>query len=519
MPSSSSSGASGPSEFSRSSSPPRPPLSAAPVPLSRSGIPGLDHILRGGLPENRLYLVSGTPGSGKTTLALQYLLQGAAEGEPVMYITLSETKEEIEAVARSHGWSLEKVTIFELSALEEQLKLESQNTIFHVSEVELNKTTEALLEKIDRARPRRLVVDSLSELRLLAESALRYRRQMLSLKQYFSGRNMTVLLLDDHAGAASDLHVQSIAHGVLLLDQVSTDYGAKRRRLEVQKLRGVDFVGGFHDATIVPGGLRVFPRLIAAEHEQPFDDTPASSGNPQLDALLGGGLDRGNSCLLLGPAGSGKSTVAMQFAVAAALRGERVFYYLFDEGTRTMVRRGESLGMPIRRLIAEGLIVPRQIDPAELPPGEFIDLVRAATERRAGRVVIIDSLNGYLQAMPAANFLAIQLHEMQTFLARLGVVTLMTVAQHGLLGQMQAPVDVTYLADTVLLMRYFEQAGAVRKALSVIKKRGGLHESTIRELAFAPTGISVGQPLTDFHGVLTGVPVYTGGDGTMLPSQ
>ncbi|HEY1108356.1 MAG TPA: ATPase domain-containing protein, partial [Opitutaceae bacterium] len=476
----------------------------------------LDHILRGGLPENRLYLVSGTPGSGKTTLALQYLLQGVAQGETAMYITLSETKEEIEAVAKSHSWHLDKITIFELSALEEQLKQESQNTIFHVSEVELNKTTEALLDKIERARPRRLVVDSLSELRLLAESALRYRRQMLSLKQYFSGRNMTVLVLDDHAGAASDLHVQSIAHGVLMLDQVATDYGAKRRRMEVQKLRGVDFVGGFHDATIVHGGLRVFPRLIAAEHERPFDHAPVSSGNTELNALLGGGLDRGSSCLLLGPAGSGKSTVAMQFAAAAAQRGERVFYFLFDEGIRTMVRRGESLGMPLQRFIDEGLIVPRQIDPAELPPGEFINLVREAIEQHVGRVVVVDSLNGYLQAMPAATFLAIQLHEMQTFLARQGVVTLMTVAQHGLLGQMEAPVDVTYLADSVVLTRYFEQAGAIRKAISVIKKRGGQHESTIRELAFHPRGLELGQPLTEFHGVLTGVPVYTGADVKML---
>lgn len=484
--------------------------------ISRTGIPGLDHVLRGGLPENRLYLISGTPGSGKTTLALQYLLQGAATGETGLYITLSETKEEIEAVAKSHGWRLDQITIFELSALEEQLKQESQNTIFHVSEVELNKTTEVLLEKIERIRPRRLVVDSLSELRLLAESALRYRRQMLSLKQYFSGRNITVLLLDDHSGADSDLHVQSIAHGVIMLDQVSTDYGAKRRRLEIQKLRGVDFVGGFHDATIAHGGLKVFPRLIAAEHEQAFDDTPVSSGNPELDTLLGGGLDRGNSCLLLGPAGSGKSTIAMQFAVAAAGRGERVSYFLFDESLRTMIRRGESLGMPMQRLIDEGKIVPRQVDPAELPPGEFISLVQYGVEQGQARLVVIDSLNGYLQAMPAANFLAIQLHEMQTFLARQGVVTLMTVAQHGLLGQMQAPVDITYLADTVMLMRYFEQAGAIRKAISVIKKRGGQHESTIREFSFDKRGIEVGQPLTEFHGVLTGVPVYTGGENQML---
>lgn len=496
--------------------PPTPVTLAGAPAFSRTGIPGLDHILRGGLPENRLYLVSGTPGSGKTTLALQYLLQGAAQGETGMYITLSETKEEIEVVARSHGWRLDQITIFELSALEEQLKQESQNTIFHVSELELNKTTETLLDKIERTRPRRLVIDSLSELRLLAESALRYRRQMLSLKQYFSGRNMTVLLLDDHAGADSDLHVQSIAHGVLMLDQVATDYGAKRRRLEVQKLRGVDFVGGFHDATIAHGGLKVFPRLIAAEHEKAFDDTPASSGNAELDTLLGGGLDRGNSCLLLGPAGSGKSTVAMQFSIAAAQRGERVAYFLFDETLRTMVRRGESLGMPLQRLIDEGMIVPRQIDPAELPPGEFISLVQQSVEHSRSRVVVIDSLNGYLQAMPAANFLAIQLHEMQTFLARQGVVTIMTVAQHGLLGQMQAPVDITYLADTVLLMRYFEQAGAIRKAVSVIKKRGGQHESTIRELNFDPHGIEVGQPLTEFHGVLTGVPVYSGGEKKML---
>lgn len=487
--------------------------------LSSTGVAGLDHILRGGLPANRLYLLRGVPGSGKTTLALQYLLAGAAVGEQGLYITLSETKEEVEAVARSHGWSLDKIAIFELSALEEQLKQEAQNTVFHVSEVELNKTTEALLAKIEAVKPRRVALDSLSELRLLAESPLRYRRQMLALKQHFAGQKITVLFLEDHSGVESDLHVHSIAHGVISLEHQPTDYGAKRRRIEIAKLRGVDFVGGFHDAKIVPGGLQVFPRLIAAEHRRAFDPGPLRSGNAELDALLGGGIDRGTSCLLLGPAGAGKSSLAMHFAITAASQGEKVYYFLFEENLATLLRRAQSLGMEFKRYVDDGTIVFRQFDPAELSPGEFVHMAKTSVEQENARVLVIDSLNGYLQAMPAVNFLTIQLHELQSFFSHHGVVTFMTVAQHGLLGQMEAPLDVTYLADSVLLLRYFEQGGEIRKAISMVKRREGHHETAIRELKFGKHGMVVGEPLRDFHGVLTGVPVYTGRPGNMLGNK
>lgn len=481
-----------------------------------TGIAGLDHILRGGLPHDRLYLVRGQPGSGKTTLALQFLLNGVSQGERVLYITLSETKSEIEEVARSHHWNLDRIAVFELSALEHQLAQEVQNTVFHPSEIDLSKTTDLLLAEIERVQPRRIALDSLSELRLLSDTPLRYRRQLLALKQYFAGKRITVLLLDDHDGEGSDAHVQSISHGVLTLEQLESDYGSVRRRIKVNKLRGVDFVGGFHDAIIATGGVRVFPRLIAAEHAIDFDSAPLASGVAGLDRLLGGGLNRGTSTLLLGPAGTGKSTLAMQFACAAAARNEKVFMYLFEEALRVMLERASSMGLPLQRYLDSGAIVARQIDPAELAPGQFIHLVQQNVERDRGRVVIVDSLNGYLQAMPGAKFLIIQLHELLAFLGHHGVVMLMTVAQHGLVGHMQAPIDLTYIADTVVLLRYFEQGGGIRKAVSVIKKRVGGHETTIREFQVTGRGVEVGPPLADFHGVLTGIPVFAGKSEEML---
>lgn len=486
--------------------------------LAETGVPGFDTILHGGLPEHRLYLLKGSPGVGKTTLALQFLLHGRARGEKGMYIALSETEDEIRAVADSHGWALEGLTIFELSALEQQLAEESQNTVFHPSEVELTETTKLLQQRIEEARPARLVIDSLSELRLLSDTPLRYRRQMLGLKQFFAGRKMTVMLLDDHAADGGDLHVQSIAHGVITIEQLESDYGAERRRLKVNKLRGVNFVGGYHDAIIEPGGLRVFPRLVAAEHQVHFDEALLKSGLVNLDAIVGGGIDRGTSCLFLGPAGSGKSSLATQFAIAAAERGENVQAYLFEENMRTLIRRAQSLGMPLERHLASGRIGLLQVDPAELAPGQFIELVRSAVEQRRPSVILIDSLNGYLQAMPDVKFLNIQLHELLAFLSRQGIATLLTVAQHGLFGQMNSPVDLTYLADTVVLLRYFEQAGRIRKAISIIKKRIGSHEDTIRELRLARDGIVVGEALQKFEGVLTGVPRYTGSGEKMLPA-
>lgn len=487
---------------------------------SVTGIAGLDTILTGGLPANRLYLVKGDPGVGKTTLALQYLLAGAAIGETCMYITLSETEDEIQGVAQSHGWNLAHVAIFELSALEHQLRQEAQNTVFQPSEIELNQTTELLLERIKAVRPNRLVIDSLSELRLLSDTPLRYRRQMLALKQFFAGRDMTVLMLDDHAGpAGGDLHVQSIAHGVITIEQIETDYGADRRRVKINKLRGVNFVGGYHDAVIVPGGLQIFPRLIAAEHGKPFPAGMMSSGLAGLDELVGGGIDRGTSCLMLGPAGAGKSTIVLQFAIAAARRGEKVLIYLFEENRRTLTGRAASVGMPLEEFVDNGLITVVAIDPAQMAPGQFVSQVRTAVEEHATRVVIIDSLNGYLQAMPNVRYLEIQLHELFSFLSHHGVVCLMTVAQHGLMGQTSAPVDLTYLADTVILLRYFEAAGRIRKAISVIKKRIGRHEDTIREFRISSAGVQVGAPLANFRGVLSGVPVFEGTEKEMLPPK
>jgi circadian clock protein KaiC len=488
--------------------------------LARTGIAGLDEILKGGLPRNRFYLLRGQPGVGKTTVALQFLMEGLANGEPGLYITLSETREEVMEVAHSHGWELEGLTIFELAALEAQLAQDSQNTIFYPSELELNKTTDVLLEQITKAAPRRLVLDSLSELRLLSDTALRYRRQMLALKQFFAGKNITVLLLDDHAGeAGGDVHVQSIAHGVITLEQLASDYGAERRRIRINKLRGVGFVGGYHDATIERGGFQVYPRLIAAHHRTTFDLTLLQSGLSSLDALVGGGLDRGTSSLLLGPAGSGKSSLAMQFAVQAAKQGEKAYVYLFEENERILIERTRSFGLPVQELIGEGRIILRQIDPAELSPGQFVHLVQQNVQSGGARVVVIDSLNGYLQAIPGSKFLTIQLHELLAFLNHHGVVSLMTVAQHGLLGTMNSPVDLTYLADTVILLRYFEQNGGIRKAVSVIKKRIGRHESTIREFMIQEDGIRVGPPLQEFHGVLTGIPSFRGTSEQMLPGR
>lgn len=484
--------------------------------LSPTGIAGLDEILKGGLPENRLYLLRGAPGVGKTTIALQYLLQGAERGEPGLYIALSETRGEILSVARSHGWDLGNIAIFELSALEQQLAEEAQNTVFHPADVELNKTTHLLLQRIQQVKPRRLVLDSLSELRLMSDSALRYRRQMLSLKQFFAGEQMTVLLLDDHSTEAGDLHVQSIAHGVITLEQVVSDYGSEKRRVKINKMRGVGFVGGYHDAMIVRGGMQVFPRLVAAEHGRSFVREMVSSGISEMDALVGGGLHRGTSCLMLGPAGTGKSTIALQFAVAAARRGERVLMCIFEESLETMKARGASVGLRFDDLIDRGIIEVIQVDPAELSPGEFVHLVTHRIRGRDIRLVVIDSLNGYMQAMPDVKFLNIQLHELLSFLNRHGILTLLTVAQHGLLGQMQTPVDLTYLADSVILLRYFEQGGRIKKAISVIKKRIGKHEDTIREFRIDDSGIRLGAPLSAFHGVLTGNPSFQGEPGQML---
>jgi circadian clock protein KaiC len=474
-----------------------------------SGISGLDDILRGGFPEGRILLIEGDPGVGKTTLALQFLMEGAKRGEPSVYVTLSETREELVQVASSHGWSLDGIEIFEL-APPEAFTEQEQNTLFHPSEVELAEMTKAVTDLCARVKPRRLVFDSLSEVRLLAQSPLRYRREVLALKQFFAGRNCTVLLLDDRTDTV-DGHLQSIAHGVVSLDQLMPLYGSHRRRMRITKMRGVDSRGGYHDFIIQQGGIEVFPRLVALEHGRVPHPGAASSGVAALDAMLGGGLDRGTSALLLGPPGTGKSALATQWALAAANRGERAAIYAFDESINTLERRSASLGMDLAGPMRNRDLLVRQVDPAEVPPGQLTHQIRESVEQDAIRMVVIDSLNGYINAMPEESFLILQLHELLAYLGQKGVVTILVVAQQGALGSnMSSPMDVTYLADTVLLLRHFEAAGELRRAISVMKKRTGAHESTIRELRFGPGGVVAGSPLHRFRGVMTGVPTFDG---------
>jgi circadian clock protein KaiC len=489
---------------------------AASVPARMAtGIEGLDNILEGGFPANRIYLIEGDPGTGKTTLALQFLLEGVRLGESGLYVTLSETKEELLAVADSHGWSLDGFSIYELVPTEDSLKPESQYTIFHPSEIELQETTSAVLEEVGRINPRRIVFDSLSEMRLLARDPLKFRRQILALKQFFTGQQRTVLLLDDKVTDGQELQVQSIAHGVVSLEHLAVEYGGERRRLRIVKLRGARYRGGYHDFNIETGGVRVFPRLVAAEHRRDVARESVSSDVPALDSLLGGGLSRGSSTLMLGPAGSGKSSLGAQFAAAAAKRGEPAAAFIFDEIIDTYIARSAGMGTDLTQHIKSGILRLQQVDPAELTPGEFAHAVIQSVDRDGVRLVVIDSLNGYLNAMPEERFLTIQMHELLTYLNQKGVVTILVMAQHGFLGNMASPVDVSYLADTVLMLRYFESGGSVHRALSVVKKRTGAHENTIRELEITSKGIRVGKPLTQFQGILTGVPIYGGKQSTL----
>jgi len=486
--------------------------------LCSTGIPGLDAVLCGGLPRNRVYLVEGSPGAGKTTLALQFLLEGVRQKESVLYITLSETKEELVAVARSHGWSLEGVSLFELSGIEQMLKAETENTFFHPSEVELNKTTKILMGELERVKPTRVVFDSLSEMRLMAETPLRFRRQMLNFKQFFAGRNCTVLLLDD-LSAGNDQQIESIAHGVVALDGRAPDYSVSRRTVNVRKIRGVKFHEGFHDFVIEKGGLLIFPRLVAAEHHQQFKTESFHTGIKSLDALLGGGLERGTSTMFLGPPGSGKSTLTIKYASTAAGRGEKTRVYIFDETVRTLVARAKALGMDVQPHLKSGMMRIQKISPAEISPGQFAHEIRRAVEEENTRMVIIDSINGYLNAMSEDRHLNLQLHEMLAYLNQQGVLTIMVLAQQGLVGQMYSSVDLTYLADSVVLFRYFEAAGEVKQAISVIKKRSGNHERTIREFKVDTNGVRVGAPLAAFHGVLTGVPTFSGDTKDILKAK
>jgi len=476
-----------------------------------TGIEGLDDILGGGFAPNRLYLIDGEPGAGKTTLSMQFLMSGVQRGESVLYITLSETEEELQDVAASHGWSLEGISICQLAPTERNLQPAEQYTMFYPSEVELGETVKSILEHVQRVKPSRVVIDSLSELRLLSGSALRYRREVLALKQYFAGRRCTVLLLDDLTTRDHDLLLHSIAHAVISLEEVHTEYGAERRHLRVTKFRGRKFRGGYHDYAIVRGGLEVFPRIVAAEHRQTQSGERLASGIIELDNLLGGGLERGTSTLIVGAPGTGKSTLATQFAIAAAERGQIAALFIFDESPHTLLTRAAGLGMNLAKHVEDGRVIIQQVDPAELSPGEFATSIRRAVERRNASVVVVDSLNGYLNAMPGERFLVIQLHELLTFLGQYNVATLLVGAHQGLIGPMNSPVDASYLADAVVLLRFFEARGEVHQAISVVKKRGGSHERTIREFHLDTNGIHIGEPLRQFRGVLTGVPVLEAG--------
>jgi circadian clock protein KaiC len=500
-----------------SEAPPSTELTRKPTRRISTGIAGLDDILGGGLTAERVYLIEGTPGTGKTTLGMQFLLDGVAKGESGLYITLSETADELRAVAESHGWSLDALSIFELAS-DEALDPETQQSILHPAEIELGETARGVMEQVDKIKPSRVVFDSLSEMRLLAQNPLRYRRQILALKQFFASRACTVLMLDDKT-SQSDQHLHSIAHGVVSLEQLAKEFGKERRRVNVMKMRGIAFRGGYHDYVLDTGGLRVFPRLVAAEHAMDFKPITRSTGSSGLDALLGGGLVSGTNTLFVGPSGVGKTTVVVRCMLSALNRGERAAYYLFDEGLGTFFARAASLGLDLRPHLDTGLLHVVHIDPAELAPGQFAQMLRDSVEIEGATFVAIDSLNAYLQAMPGEHFLILQMHELLTYLNQKGVTTALILGEHGIIGEVVRDVDLSYLSDSTMLLRYFEAGGKLRRAITVSKSRTTSHALTIHELLLGPGGIEVGAALEGFEGVLTGLPTYRGGTPMMVATD
>jgi circadian clock protein KaiC len=480
-----------------------------------TGVAGLDQLLRGGLPQRRMHLIEGVPGTGKTTLALQFLMEATRRNERCLYITLSETADELASVAASHGWSLEGIDIYQLAPVENRAA--EEYTLYHPAEVELGDLTKTVLERADQIQPACVVIDSLSELRLLARDPLRYRRQVLGLKAFFANRGATVLVLDDHAVGDEDLQLRSIAHGVVVLEHLPFAYGRARRRLQIVKMRGMAVTEGFHDFIIVRGGLLVFPQLITGTVTAPVTDGQVHSGSPELDALLGGGLTWGTTSLFIGPAGVGKSTVTAQYLCGAADPTVKAAVFLFDERLKTFVARCDALGMRASERIASGHLIPQQVEPGATSPGEFSHRVRRLVEEEGVRLVGIDTLNGYLNAIPATDAPIVRMHELLSFLNEQSIATMIVLAQHGTVGaSMPTPIDLSYLADAIVLFRFFEAAGQIRKAISVVKKRTGTHETMIRELKIGPVRVQVGEPLTEFHGILTGVPQYTGAAKPLL---
>jgi circadian clock protein KaiC len=474
------------------------------------GIVGLDDVLGGGLERSRTYLLEGSPGTGKTTIALQFLIAGAAAGERCLYITLSETEDELRGTSTAHGWALDGIDLYELVPPESLLDDEQQQSLLYSSDLELGETTKRVFAAFERVRPDRVVLDSLSEIRLLAQSSLRYRRQILALKHYFAKSGATVLMLDDLTTEANDKTVHSVAHGVIRLEELAPEYGPERRRMRVIKYRGRRFRGGYHDFSIETGGIQVFPRLVSAEHRAAFSRDLVATDSAEFNGLIGGGVERGSSVLVLGPAGTGKSLLTLTFVKTAIARGERAAMFVFDEEVGLLIQRAKALDVDLEAMVDAGQLVLEQVDAVELSPGEFCHRVRRCVETHGAQTIVIDSLNGYQASMPGEHALVLHMHELLQYLNRQGATTFLTVAQHGLVGDMRSPVDVTYLADTVILLRYFEARGRVRRAISVVKKRTGAHEDTIREYQIGSRGVTLGKPLTGFQGILRGVPVLVG---------